>query len=46
MSGVIIPRRFVLDLAIQGAAKGGRQKEFDHFFLFSGLSRSLFSHFF
>ena len=29
----------------QGAAKGGRQKEFDHF-SFSGLFRSLFGHFF
>ena len=32
---------------LQGAAKGGRQKEFDHsFFPFSGLFRSLFGHFF
>ena len=30
----------------QGAAKGGRQKEFDHFFSFLGLFRSLFGHFF
>ena len=27
---------------VQGAAKGGRQKEFDHFFSFSGRFRSLF----
>ena len=31
---------------IQDAAKGGRQKEFDHSFGFSGLFRSLFGHFF
>ena len=30
----------------QGAAKGVRQKEFDHFFSFSGRFRSLFGHFF
>ena len=30
----------------QGAAKGVRQKEFDHFFSFSGRLRSLFGHFF
>ena len=30
----------------QGAAKGGRQKEFDHSFSFSGLFRSPFGHFF
>ena len=30
----------------QGAAKGGRQKEFDHFFSFSGLCLSLVGHFF
>ena len=29
-----------------GAANGGQQKEFDHFFAFSGLFRSLFGHFF
>ena len=29
-------------IIFQGAAKGGRQKEFDHFFSFSGLFRSLF----
>ena len=33
-------------LGYQGAAKGGRQKDFDHFFLFSGLFRSLLGHFF
>ena len=31
---------------VQGAAEGGRQKEFDHFFSFSGLFRSFFGHFF
>ena len=30
----------------QGAAKGGRQKEFDHFFSFSGHFWSLFGHLF
>ena len=30
----------------QGAAKGVRQKEFDHFFSFSGRFQSLFGHFF
>ena len=30
----------------QGAAKGVRQKEFDHFLSFSGRFRSLFGHFF
>ena len=35
----------ILSFRTQGAAKGGRQKEFDHFFLFSGLFRSLFGHF-
>ena len=45
-----LPRRnFCRSLAhamTQGAAEGGRQKEFDHFFSFSGLFRSLFGHFF
>ena len=30
----------------KGAAKGGRQKEFDHSFSFSGLFQSLFGHLF
>ena len=30
----------------QGAAKGVRQKQFDHLFSFSGRFRSLFGHFF
>ena len=35
-----------VERSIQGASKGGRQKEFgDFFFSFSGLFRSLFGHF-
>ena len=38
--------RFLSFGICQGAAKGGRQKESDHFFSFSGHFRSLFGHFF
>ena len=36
----------VMKLQGAAAAKGGWQKEFDHFFSFSVLFRSLFGHFF
>ena len=42
----IPPKNLVFLGFFQGAAKGVRQKEFDHFFSFSGRFRSLFGHFF
>ena len=45
--GGLIAATLFASTKFQGAAtKGVRQKEFDHFFSFSGRFRSLFGHFF